>query len=131
MRLIALCLAFLLSITAAAAQSSMAPTAPLPVNITLGNTYQLLMPAGTNRRSLTIQNNNAADSCYVLIGGPWVAGDTTATSRTVNGASLTAAKASLLLLAGGAYTRYEPYIPSDQILVTCATTNSSIYADVQ
>jgi hypothetical protein len=105
-------------------------TTPLPISVTTGLTYQALI-AGGPKNSLTIQNNNTTDSCWIIIGGPFLAGDTTATSRTVNGASLTALKASIVLLPGGAYTRYWPYIPSDAILATCTTTGDSIYADTQ
>lgn len=105
-------------------------TVPSSVNITAGLTYQVLVTGGP-KFSLTIQNNNSADSCWIIIGGPFVAGDTTATSRTVNGASLTALKASILLLPGGSYTRYNPFIPGDTILGTCTSTGDSIYADTQ
>jgi hypothetical protein len=102
-----------------------------PNKITTGLTYQVLLPQAGGRLSITIQNNNATDNCQIIIGGPWQAGDTTASSRTVNGVSLTAAQASVLLLPGGSYSRYFPYIPSDAILATCVTTGDSIYADVQ
>lgn len=118
----------------ALAQSVPAVTTPAPITITTGNTFQQALPAlaaTAQRRSLTIQNNNASDSCYLLIGGPWVAGDTTSTSRTINGVSLTAIKGAILLLAGQAYTRYFPYVPSDLILATCATTGDSLYVDTQ
>lgn len=110
------------------------PTNPVPILITTGNTFQVLFQSvgiGGARRSLTIQNNNATDACILLIGGPWVAGDTTASTRTVNGASFTAAKAGIALPAGQSYTRYYPYVPADQILATCTTTADSLYADNQ
>lgn len=106
-------------------------TIPSPVNITTGLTYQVVVVASGQRLSLTVQNNNSTDSCWLILGGPFVAGDTTATSRTVNGASLTALKASILLLPGASYTRYAPYIPGDAVLGTCTSTNDSIYADTQ
>lgn len=124
----------LLGCSPAFAQSTTVVTVRIPTIITTGNTFQLLNGAVTqplNRKSLTIQNNNAADNCFVLIGGPWVAGDTTASTRTENSISFTGAKASILLLPGGSYTRYYPYIPADQILVTCASASDSMYADVQ
>jgi hypothetical protein len=85
--------------------------------ITLGNTFQTVMAAlasGLVRRSLTIQNNNATDICCLFIG------------------SGTAAKGtSILLLAGQAYTRYWPNVPSDAFQATCANTNDTLYIDNQ
>lgn len=107
-----------------------APTIPAPVKITTGLTYQVIAPAA-GRRSLTIQNNNASDSCNIIVGGPWAAADTTSTARTINGVSLTGAQASIVLAAGVAYTRYYPIVPSDVILGTCTTTGDSIYVDIQ
>jgi hypothetical protein len=97
------------------------------VTITTGNTFQTVLaavtggfpvfnPGGipTGRRSLTIANNNATDSCWLFIG------------------SGTAAKGtSILLLAGGSYTRYWPYVPSDVIQATCTTSNDTLYVDTQ
>jgi hypothetical protein len=116
------------------AQQNTALTQPGSIIVAAGNTYQQILPlmtAGTNRKSITVQNNNATDSCWILLGGPWLAGDTVTTSRTVNGVSLTAKQASILLTAGSPYTRYYPYVPPDQILGTCATTSDTIYADTQ
>jgi hypothetical protein len=89
------------------------------VIIATGSTYQTVLAAVTGvtiaRRSLTIQNNNiTADNCWVFIGGG------AATKPT-----------SILLLPGGSYTRYYPYIPSDAIQATCATTGNSLYVDTQ
>jgi hypothetical protein len=45
---------------------------------------------------------------------------------------ISAAKAtSILLLAGGAYTRYSPYVPSDAIQATCAGSSDTLYVDFQ
>lgn len=132
MRLIAICLAMLLSVSAAFAQSSPRLTRPFPIKITAGLTFQVLGPLGESRQSLTIQNNNdPTDNCYMIIGGPWQAGDTTTTARTINGVSMTARQASILLQPGGSYSRYYPYVPSDQLLVTCASPGDSVYADLQ
>lgn len=110
-------------------------TLNVPTIITTGNTFQVVLPSNLNtgirRQSLTIENNNATDNCFILIGGPWAAGDTTATSRTINGVSITSVKDGILLLPGGQYTRYWPLVPSDQILATCASTSDSLYVDVQ
>ncbi len=108
------------------------------VKITTGLTFQLLYPINQSRQSLTIENNNISgtDTCYILIGGPWQAGDTTSTTRNVIGGdgvsrSLTGAQAALTLAVNGSYTRYYPLVPSDQILATCTTTADSLYADSQ
>lgn len=84
------------------------------VTITTGNTFQQVLAANTNRASITIENNNASDSCWV----------------TVDGGSPTKAKA-ILLLAGGSYQRYFPYVPSGTIQATCATSSDTLYVDTQ
>lgn len=90
--------------------------------ITVGNTFQTVLAAG-NRQSLTIQNNNATDSCWIVFG-----------TRT-NGTAITAGTAtkaeSILLLAGGSFTRYWPYIPNDAIQGTCASNSDTLYIDIQ
>jgi hypothetical protein len=89
-------------------------TQNVSATITAGNTFQNILPRSSTRNSLTIQNNNASDSCWIFIG------------------SGTASKAaSILLLAGGSYQRYYPYIPADLIQATCTTTNDTLYVDVQ
>jgi hypothetical protein len=101
----------------ARAQSINAATTNASVSITTGNTFQTVLAAvvpPSLRRSLTIENNNASDSCWLYIGsGPATKG------------------ASMLLAAGGAYTRYYPYVPSDAIQATCATTSDTLYVDTQ
>jgi hypothetical protein len=89
------------------------------ISITAGNTFQQALAAlglpPAQRRSLTIENNNASDSCWIYIG-----------------ATASATKAiSILLLPGGSYTRYYPYVPSDNIAATCATTADTMYIDTQ
>jgi hypothetical protein len=132
-RIVFAILAFIGIISAAHGQALQRLTAPIPGLITTGSTFQILSAANVNRRSLQIQNNGiGSDNCWLLIGGPWVAGDTLATSRTVNGTSMTAAQAGMLLNPGVAYTRYEASIvPLDQILITCSTSADSYYADIQ
>jgi hypothetical protein len=88
------------------------------VVIATGNTFQTALAAptgGARRLSLTIQNNNATDSCWIYIG---------ATASATKGTSI-------LLLAGGSYTRYYPYIPADNIAATCASTSDTLYVDTQ
>ena len=100
----------------ALAQSSR-PTTNFSVSITAGNSYQTItnLPAGSPRSSLTIQNNNVnGDNCWLFLG------------------SGTATKgASILLAQGQSYGRYYPYVPSDAIQVTCATSLDTLYVDAQ
>lgn len=88
------------------------------VAIATGNTFQTVLVSNfntyTQRQALTIQNNNASDNCWLFLGAG------TATKAT-----------SMLLLPGGSYTRYWPFVPSDAIQATCATTNDTLYVDNQ
>lgn len=131
MRLILAAIAALSLLCSPALAQGTKLTNAIPTKITTGLTYQSLLPAVSNRQSLTIQNNNATDGCWIIVGGPWQAGDTTATARTINGVSLTALQASISLSSGNAYTRYYPWVPGDAILGTCTTTADSIYVDTQ
>lgn len=129
-RLIAALTLALLAIGIPSAQADPAAsftTTNQSAKITTGLTFQVLSPATTQRRSLTIQNNNATDACNISVGSTIVAGNTTATNVTVNGVTMTAAQASVSLAAGQSYTRYYPVVPNDPILGTCATTGDSIY----
>lgn len=114
-------------------------TVPASVTITTGLTYQQVLPsilgATTQRQALTIQNNQASgsDLCYVIVGTTQVTPGTTTTSSnvTINGKTVTAAQASIVLSVGGSYQRYFPLVPSDAIYATCATTGDSLYVDYQ
>lgn len=115
LRCLALIFAALLAGPAAA--QTVAQTTNSSAVIAAGNTFQTILTAVTNnnqRRSLTIQNNNAADSCWLFIGAG------SATKGT-----------SILLVFSQAYTRYYPYVPSDAIQATCATTADTLYVDIQ
>src|ERR1700732_3197592 len=99
--------------------SSDLPTTNGSVTIATGNTFQTVLAATTftvdqQRKSLTIQNNNTSDNCWVFVGAG------TATKAT-----------SMLLSSGGSYQRYFPYIPSDAIQATCASNGDSLYIDTQ
>ena len=83
--------------------------------ITAGNTFQTVLAAAP-RWSLTIQNNNASDSCWVYIG---------------SGSATKGTSIQLDTTHGTAYTRYFPYVPSDAIQATCATTSDTLYVDTQ
>ena len=88
------------------------------VVITTGGTFQTVLNSiqgtSTQRQALTIENNNTTDSCNLFIGSG------AATSGN-----------SILLLAGGSYTRYWPYVPSDAFQATCANDSDTLYIDVQ
>ncbi|EJN14745.1 hypothetical protein PMI42_01719 [Bradyrhizobium sp. YR681] len=129
---IALGCAMLGGAVAAHAQSAV-PSDNWSVSITTGNTFQTIQSANNSRRALTIQNNNTADNCYVNVDGSVAAGSTTATSVTTTGSkqSVTAAKASILLLPGGSYTRYYPYTDGGPIVATCASNGDSLYVAIQ
>jgi hypothetical protein len=105
-----------LAASTARAQTNLATTNG-STTIATGNTFQTVLTAlsaGAQRRSLTIQNNNTTDSCWIFIG---------------SGAATKAT--SIVLLAGISYQRYYPYVPSDAIQATCVTTGDSIYIDTQ
>ena len=103
----------LIAASAARAQENR-PTLNKSATIAAGNTFQTILPAASPW-SLTIQNNNTnSDNCWIFIG------------------SGTASKgASILLGPGGSYGRYYPYVPSDVIQGTCATTSDTLYVDTQ
>ena len=125
--------------TPALAQTSI-PTRNFSVTITTGLTYQVVAPAvnpvgapnpNAVRNTLEIQNNNAADACWVNYDGLVVAGNTTATSVTTQNQATTAQQASVSLAAGQSLTRYYPHTPNAAIVATCATTGDSLYVALQ
>ena len=128
-KLVAALLLSLASVSAALAQNVSlpfnAPTTRTAIVIVTGNTFQTILAVVANpannpasRHSLTIQNNNASDSCWIDYG------------VGVTAANATEA-AGILLTAGQAYTRYYPYIPSDEIEATCATTSDTMRVEIQ
>jgi hypothetical protein len=118
MKRLILALGLLLGLSAPAFSQTPAATTNGSVVIATGNTFQTVLaalgPPPAQRRSLTIQNNNATDSCWLYVGAG------SATKGT-----------SILLLAGGSYVRYSPYIPSDVIQATCASNSDTLYVDTQ
>jgi hypothetical protein len=96
------------------------------VAIVTGNTFQTILAAvsgSAGRQSLTIQNNNATDSCWLSFG---IFGGVTITAGNATKAR------SVLLLPGGSYTRYYPFVPSDEIEATCTTSaTDTLYVDSQ
>lgn len=119
---LALALVFLSGFPAfAQAQPKAVKTVNGSVVIATGNTFQSVLAAVSataGRQSLTIQNNNASDSCWITFGVGVTVGN--------------AAKGkSILLLAGGSYARYFPYVPADEIFATCAISSDTLYIDTQ
>lgn len=98
--------------------------------VATGNTYQQLLAAAVHK-SVSIQNNNATDTCEIDPTGTVNGGDTTSTSKTIGGKTLTAIQVSIELLPGQAWTRYYPYIPNNAIVGTCSSSSDSIYVDTQ
>lgn len=88
------------------------------VVIATGNTFQTVLASNfgtsTQRQQLTVNNNNATDSCWLFLGSG------TATKGT-----------SILLLAGASYRRDWPFVPSDAVQATCVTSNDTLYVDTQ
>lgn len=88
------------------------------VVIATGNTFQTVLAANfnttTQRQQLTINNNNTSDACWSFLGAG------TATKAT-----------SILLEHGQSYRREWPFVPSDAIQATCASTNDTLYVDTQ
>ncbi len=110
----------LLASLPAAAQSTTAATINGSVVIATGNTFQQILPAlgapPAARRSLTIQNNQTTtDNCWIFVGP---------TASATKGTSI-------LLPPAQAYTRYFPYVPSDNIAGTCASSSDTLYVDTQ
>lgn len=114
------------------------------------NTFQLLLAAGTPQRSITIQNNNGADTntnggsadvCRFEITGAVAVGDTLTTAKTIpnpsggTAISTTAGKISFALVPYGSYGRYaitlQAGIPHGPVVFSCPTIGDSAYADSQ
>jgi hypothetical protein len=103
------------SVVAGAGVATPLATTNRSVTITLGSTFQTILTGGSQRRSVTIENNNTnTDNCWLFVGS--------ASATTGTG---------ILLLPGGSYSRYWPYVPSDVIQGTCASTNDTLYVDTQ
>lgn len=101
------------------------------LTISVGNTFQVIMALNQNYNSLTIQNNNTADNCFIEVSGLVAAGNTTATTVTTSAATVTSAQASMIIGPLGSYVRYYPNLPRGPIVATCATSGDSLYVDTQ
>jgi hypothetical protein len=102
------------------AQAVSVPAVPMnvPFTTTAGGTFQALTaspPGLATARALTIENNNTnGDNCWLYV------------------FSGSATKAlSQLLLPGGSYQRYFPYVPTGPYQATCASTGDTLYVEVE
>jgi hypothetical protein len=86
------------------------------VTIATGNKFQQIVPSnstGTDRRALTIQNNASnGDNCWVYVGADKASKD-----------------GSVVLAPGKSYDRYWPFVPSDTIQATCASSSDNLYVE--
>jgi hypothetical protein len=100
--------------------ATLAQTPPAPSNtvatIATGNKFQqLLASTRTQRRMLRISNNNTnGDSCWVFVGS----------SRAFK-------EASYAVPPGKEYLRYPPFVPSDAIQATCASSSDTLDLEYQ
>jgi hypothetical protein len=121
-RLIGAIIVALLAVVSSAGAQNNRATINHSRTVVAGNTFQKILSAGTPW-SITIENNNASDSCWIAFG------------VSENGTPITAGNAtkaqSVLLLPGGSWARYYPYVPSDEIEGTCASTSDTLYVDTQ
>jgi hypothetical protein len=96
---------------------SPAPPGTLVTIVTGSKFQQVVSPSknGTERRSLTIRNNSANDdNCWVYIG----------TSKPSK-------EASFELAPGKSLVRYWPFVPSDAVQATCASSSDTLYVEYQ
>jgi hypothetical protein len=88
------------------------------VTIATGNTFQQVIGSNgsaAERRALIIKNDNTnGDTCWVFFG------DAKASKEE-----------SVILASGGSYVRYWPFVSSDAMLATCASTSDTLYVEVK
>ncbi|MGA7787723.1 MAG: hypothetical protein WCA56_06115 [Xanthobacteraceae bacterium] len=89
------------------------------VTIVTGNKFQQILPennTGKDRRGLVIDNKNAnGDSCWVFVG----------TGRASKEQS------DKVLAPGDEYVEYWPFVPSDEIQATCASSSDTLNVEYQ
>jgi hypothetical protein len=97
------------------AQTPPAPTRTL-VTIGTGNKFQqVLASSGTERRMLRISNNNTnGDSCWVFVGS-----------------GRASKESSYPVPSGKEYLRYPPFVSSDTIQATCASSSDTLDVEYQ
>jgi hypothetical protein len=88
------------------------------VTIVTGNTFQQVIGSNgssAERRALIIKNNNTnGDTCWVFFGE-----------------AKASKEESVILASGGSYVRYWPFVSSDAMLATCASTSDTLYVEVK
>lgn len=84
------------------------------VTIAIANKFQQVVPAtGTERRAVTIKNNNT-DNCWVYVGGDKASKEN-----------------SIALASASSYIRYWPLAPKDAIQATCASSLDTLFVEYQ
>src|ERR1700751_2105179 len=116
-----LAIAWGLSPAPAVAQQISQPSVPRApthksVTIVIGNRFQQVLNASTTAlRMLRIGNNNTNDdSCWVFVGSGQASKD-----------------ASYAVQPGKEYLRYAPFVPSDAIQATCASSSDTLDVEYQ
>lgn len=97
-------------------QSSVPPATHKSVTIVMGNKFQQVLNASTTAlRMLRIGNNNTNDDvCWVFVGSSQASKD-----------------ASYAVPPGKEYLRYPPFVPSDAIQATCASSSDTLDVEYQ
>jgi hypothetical protein len=109
-----LAIALLLGSTAFA-QTPPAPTKTVVTINTANKFQQVLASSGTPRRMLSIGNNNTnGDSCWVFVGS-----------------GQAYKEGSYEVPPGREYLRYPPFVPSDAIQATCASSKDTLDVEYQ
>jgi hypothetical protein len=89
------------------------------VSIVAGNKFQQILPedsTGKARRVLVIDNNNTnGDNCWVFVGGSRASKE----------------KSDKVLAPGDEYVKYWPFVPSDEIQATCASSSDTLSVEYQ
>jgi hypothetical protein len=92
------------------AQTSTASTDSVVTISTANKFQQILASSGTARRMLRISNNNTnGHSCWVFVGG-----------------GQASKEGCYEVPPGKAYLRYPPFVPSDAIQATCASSKDTL-----
>src|SRR5262249_33461114 len=105
-------------IVEAALQTPINPSENNLVTIATGNTFQQVIGSNgsaTERQALIIKNDNSnGDSCWVFFGG-----DKASKEKGV------------MVASGDSYVRYWPFVSSEAIQATCASTSDALYVEIQ
>jgi hypothetical protein len=101
--------------SAAFAQTPPAATNKVVTIDTANKFQQVLASSGTELRMLRIKNNNAnGDSCWVFIGS-----------------GRASKESSYPVPPGTEYLRYPPFVPSDAIQATCASSSDILEVEYE